>query len=62
MKGTKKSLSEADEVKLPVKAKGKAKRKLRKAGKAKVKAEVTSTLDVGDPNTQTEPVTPAKRG
>src|SRR5918995_4068999 len=40
------------EEKLAINAKGKAKRKLRRDGKAKLKAEVTYTPTGGEPNTQ----------
>ena len=45
---------EAGEVTLRVKAAGKARKKLRKKGKAKVTVEVTFTPDGGVPNTQSE--------
>ncbi len=54
-----KAVTAAGTVKLPVKPKGKTKRKLSKRGKAKVKVTVTYTPHgdiVGDPNTQTKRV------
>jgi hypothetical protein len=42
------------EVSLPVKARGKAKKKLRRKGKAKVSFDVTYTPTGGSPNAQAD--------
>ena len=49
------------EVKLSIKPRRKTKQKLNEKGKAKVKAEVIYTPDVGDPNARTKPVKLIKR-
>ena len=49
------------DVRLPIKPKGKAKRKLNDRGKAKVKAAVTFTPDGGEPNIQSKRVRLVKR-
>jgi hypothetical protein len=49
------------EEKLAIKPKGKARKKLGKKGKAKVKAEVTYTPDGGEPNTQSKKLKLKKR-
>jgi len=55
-------VAEADgEEKLTVKPKGKARKRLNKKGKAKVKAEVTYTPEGGEPNTQTKRVKLVRR-
>jgi hypothetical protein len=51
----------AGEEKLSIKPSRKAKKKLNRSGKAKVKAEVTYTPDGGEPNTQTKRVRLIKR-
>jgi virginiamycin B lyase len=61
LKGREKSVEQAAEAKLPVKPKGKAKRKLKKGGKSRVKAEVTYTPDGGEPNTQVKSLKLVKR-
>jgi hypothetical protein len=61
VKGATKVLPTAGEVKLPIKPKGKAKRKLKGGGRAKVRAEVTFTPDGGEPNTQSKRVKLVKR-
>ena len=43
----------AGEVQLPIKPRGRAKKKLAQKGKAKVKVEVTYTPDGGQPERQT---------
>jgi hypothetical protein len=48
-------------VKLPVKPKGTAKKRLNEKGKAKVKARVTFVPDEGEPGTQTKPLKLVKR-
>ena len=52
VKGKEKTADEAGKEKLPIKPKGKAKKKLNRTGKAKVKAKVTYTPDGGEPNTK----------
>lgn len=49
------------EVELKVKAKGKAERKLKRTGKAKVRMEVTYTPVGGEPNSESKEVTLKKR-
>jgi hypothetical protein len=49
-------------VKLAVKAKGKAKKKLSRSDTAKVKLEVTFTPTGGDPSTQAKAVELIRRG
>jgi hypothetical protein len=49
------------EVKLAIKPKGKAKKKLNKKGKARVRAEVTLTPDGGEPNTEDKKIKLVKR-
>jgi hypothetical protein len=56
-----KAVSVAGNVKLLIKAKGKARRKLGRTGKAKVKAKVTYTPTGGAPNTLTKTVKLIKR-
>jgi DNA-binding beta-propeller fold protein YncE len=51
----------AGEVILPIKPKGKAKKKLNRKGRAKVKANVTFTPDGGDPNTKSKRIRLKKR-
>jgi hypothetical protein len=51
----------AGTVKLPIKPKGKAKKKLNDKGKAKVKANVTYTPDGGTPNTEDKKIKLVKR-
>jgi Ca2+-binding RTX toxin-like protein len=51
----------ATEERLTIKPKGKARKKLNKKGKAKVKAEVTYTPDGGEPNTQSKKLKLRKR-
>ena len=54
IKGQAKTANGAGEVKLPVKPRRKTRRKLRKSGKARVKANVTYTPTGGDPNTKSK--------
>ena len=51
----------AGEVQLPIKPRGKAKRKLAEDGKAKVRVEVTYTPDGGEPNTERKKIKLVKR-
>jgi hypothetical protein len=51
----------ATEAKLAIKPRGKAKKRLNRSGKAKVKAEVTYTPDGGWPNTQSKKIKLVKR-
>jgi hypothetical protein len=53
------AVAEAGTVELPIKPKGKTRRKLQRAGKARVKVSVTYTPNgeiAGDPNTQSEKI------
>ena len=51
----------AGKVELPIKPKGKAKKKLSKKGKVKVKAKVTYIPDGGEPNTERKKIKLVKR-
>jgi len=61
LKATNKRAQAAGEVKLAIKPKRKAKKKLAKKGRAKVKAEVTYTPDGGEPNTKSKRIKLRKR-
>jgi hypothetical protein len=61
VKGTAKRAEMAGEVKLPIKPKGTAKKKLRKRGEAKVNVDVTYTPDGGEPITENRSVRLVKR-
>ena len=61
VKPSEKRAEAAGDVKLPVKAKGGKKRKLREDGKAKVNTEVVFTPDGESPLTETKKVKLAKR-
>jgi len=56
LNGKLKSAASEGTVKLPIEPRRKAKKQLRRKGKAKVKAEVTYTPDGGPPNTQSKKV------
>jgi streptogramin lyase len=62
VKGDAESAAAAGEVKLKVKPKGKADRKLEEDGKAKVGLEVTYTPTGGDPNTKAKKLKLVQRG
>ncbi len=62
LKGAAANLSAAGETSLPIKPKGKLRRKLKDKGKAKVTAEVTFTPDGGEPGTQAKKVKLVKKG
>ena len=49
-------VTEAGEVQVTIKAKGKQRKKLKKAGKVTVTANVTFTATGGEPNTETKKV------
>ena len=61
-KGAEVRADAAGDVQLPVKPRGKAKKKLAENGKAKVRVEVTYTPDGGEPETQTTTLKLVKRG
>jgi hypothetical protein len=61
LKGDQARAEASGDIELMVKPKGKAKKKLRSKGKAKIGAEVTYTPDGGDPNTQTATVKLARK-
>jgi len=61
VKGATASAGRSGEVSLPVKPIGKARKKLRKKGRANVRIKVTFTPDGGEPNTQTDAVGLRKR-
>ena len=62
LKGTEVRAEAAGEVQLPIKPRGKAKKKLAEKGRARVKAEVTYTPDGGEPESQIATLKLIKRG
>jgi glucose/arabinose dehydrogenase len=61
VKADEEAVEEAGNEKLPIKPKGKAKKKLNNSGKAKVKAEVTYTPEGGEPNEKSKRIRLKKR-
>jgi hypothetical protein len=61
LNGKQKSAASEGTVKLPIEPRRKAKKQLRRKGKAKVKAEVTFTPDGGAPNTDDKKIKLVKR-